>query len=33
MDHGAIVEEGDPAIILGEPNSRRLREFLSSMSN
>jgi polar amino acid transport system ATP-binding protein len=33
MDHGAIVEEGDPAIILGKPNSRRLREFLSSMSN
>ena len=33
MDHGAIVEEGDPATILGEPNSRRLREFLSSMSN
>ncbi len=33
MDHGAIVEEGDPAIILGEPNSRRLRDFLSSMSN
>jgi len=33
MDHGVIVEEGDPAIILGEPKSRRLREFLSSMSN
>jgi polar amino acid transport system ATP-binding protein len=33
MDHGAILEEGDPAIILGKPNSRRLREFLSSMSN
>jgi polar amino acid transport system ATP-binding protein len=33
MDQGAIVEEGDPAIILGEPRSRRLREFLSSMAN
>jgi polar amino acid transport system ATP-binding protein len=33
MDQGAIVEEGDPAIILGEPRSRRLKEFLSSMAN
>ena len=32
MDHGAIVEEGDPAIVFGEPNSRRLQEFLSSMA-
>jgi polar amino acid transport system ATP-binding protein len=33
MDRGAIVEDGDPAIIFGQPNSRRLRDFLSSMSN
>jgi putative ABC transport system ATP-binding protein len=32
MDHGAIVEEGEPAVIFGQPESRRLREFLSSMS-
>jgi polar amino acid transport system ATP-binding protein len=33
MDHGAIVEEGDPAVIFGQPDSRRLKDFLSSMSN
>jgi polar amino acid transport system ATP-binding protein len=33
MDHGAIVEEGDPAIIFGQPDSRRLKDFLSSMAN
>jgi polar amino acid transport system ATP-binding protein len=33
MDHGAIAEEGDPAIIFGQPDSRRLKDFLSSMAN
>ena len=32
MDHGAIVEQGDPAVVFGQPNSRRLQEFLSSMA-
>ena len=28
MDHGAIIEEGDPATLLANPRSERLRTFL-----
>jgi ABC-type polar amino acid transport system ATPase subunit len=28
MDHGAIVEEGDPATLLANPRSERLRAFM-----
>jgi polar amino acid transport system ATP-binding protein len=28
MDHGAIIEEGDPATLLANPRSERLRAFL-----
>ena len=32
MDGGAIVEQGAPAAVFGQPNNRRLQEFLSSMA-
>jgi ABC-type antimicrobial peptide transport system ATPase subunit len=28
MDHGTIVEEGDPATMLGNPRTERLRAFM-----
>ena len=31
MDEGQIVEDGDPAKILDDPQSPRLREFLAKV--
>jgi polar amino acid transport system ATP-binding protein len=31
MDHGRIVEEGDPATIFGAPREARTREFLRAI--